>query len=290
MHFLLPIFETIKIKPMIDQKLQVAQARKFRDQHFSKKLLVLPNVWDLLSAKLVKKAGFESLATASVATALSNGYADGERIPFSELLNIVKKISSSVDLPLSVDLERGFAGNIQQLKHNIQSLIEHGGIGINIEDSRPDNKTLNEITDQCRKIEAIRETALTCGVPIVINARTDLFLLKTEENPMPKAIERAKAFKAAGADCVYPILINKYDDIAHFVNETEMPVNVLLLKPISDLGHLEKIGVSRVSVGPYFLNHALSAMKSVAEGLLRKDSSAFFGRELLSREYLNELI
>ena len=275
---------------MIDQKIQAAKARKFREQHFSKKLLVLPNVWDLLSAKLVQKAGFESLATASVATALANGYADGEKIPFSELLNIVKKISSSVDLPLSVDLERGFAGNIQQLRDNIKVLIEHGAIGINIEDSHADHQNLNEIKDQCRKVEAVRETAISCGVPIVINARTDIFLIKPEENALRIAIERCKFFETAGADCVYPILINTYEDITRFVEEVKLPVNVLLLKPISDMEHLEKIGVSRVSLGPYFLNHALTAMKSVAEGLMKNDSSAFFGRELLSREYLNQLI
>lgn len=284
------IFEMMKINPMTDQKKQAEKAERFRNQHLAKKLLVLPNIWDLLSAKLVQKTGFESIATASVATALSNGYADGEQIPFQELLKIVKSISSTVDLPLSVDLERGFAGNIQQLKDNIEMLIDHGGIGINIEDSQADHKTLNEIADQCRKIEAVRETAITCGVPIVINARTDIFLLKTEDNAVIKSIKRCKSFKMAGADCVYPILISGYDDIARFVEEVEMPVNVLLLKPISDLEHLEKIGVARVSLGPYFLNHALTAMKSVAEGLLSNDSSAFFGRELLSRQYLDELV
>ena len=275
---------------MENQKTQAAKAKTFRDQHLDKKLLVLPNIWDLLSAKLVQKAGFESIATASVATALSNGYADGEKIPFSELLGIVKKISSSVNLPLSVDLERGFAGNIRQLKDNIKAIIEHGGIGINLEDSRADHQNLNEITEQCRRIEAVRETAINCCVPIVINARTDIFLLKTEQNALSQAIERCKSFKAAGADCVYSILINRYDDIARFVEEVKIPVNVLLLKPISDLEQLEKIGVARVSVGPYFLNHALTAMESVAEGLLRNDSSVFFSRELLSREFLDELI
>ena len=275
---------------MENQKTQAEKAKTFRDQHLDKKLLVLPNIWDLLSAKLVQKAGFESIATASVATALSNGYADGEKIPFSELLGIVKKISSSVNLPLSVDLERGFAGNIRQLKDNIKAIIEHGGIGINLEDSRADHQNLNEITEQCRRIEAVRETAINCCVPIVINARTDIFLLKTEQNALSQAIERCKSFKAAGADCVYPILINRYDDIARFVEEVKIPVNVLLLKPISDLEQLEKIGVARVSVGPYFLNHALTVMKSVAEGLLRNDSSVFFSRELLSREFLDELI
>jgi 2-methylisocitrate lyase-like PEP mutase family enzyme len=275
---------------MVNQKIQAAKAEQFRAQHLAEKLLVLPNIWDAISAKLMKQVGFPSVATASVATALSNGYPDGENIPFPELLNIVNKISSSVDLPLTVDIERGFADTQEQLKDNIRLLIDNGAIGINIEDSLPDHKGLTNIEHQCRKIEAIRETGIHCGVPIVINARTDIFLLRIEENAVTNAIERARSFKAAGADCVYPILINKYDDIARFVEEVEMPMNVLLLKSISDLQHLEKIGVARVTLGPYFLNHALTAMKAVAEGLIKYDSSAFFGRDLLSREYLDQLV
>jgi 2-methylisocitrate lyase-like PEP mutase family enzyme len=275
---------------MINQKIQAAKAEQFRAQHLADKLLVLPNIWDSLGAKLMKQVGFPSVATASVATALANGYLDGERIPFSELLAIVYKISSSVDLPLSVDMERGFAGSIADLKENIRLLIESGAIGINIEDSHTDHQGLTKIEDQCRKIEAIRETAIQCGVPLVINARTDIFLLKMEKNPMTQAIERARSFKTAGADCIYPITISRYDDIVHFVEEVEMPTNVLLLKPISDLQYLEKIGVARVSLGPYFLNHALTALKAVAEGLIRNDSSVFFSRDLLSREYLDQMV
>ena len=107
---------------------------------------------------------------------------------------------------------------------------------------------------------------------------------------MTDAMERAHSYKKAGADCIYPIMINKYDDIARFVDEVAMPVNVALLKPISDLQHLEKIGVARVSIGPSLLNHVLSTMKTVAEGLMKYDSSAFFGRDLLPRDYLNLLV
>jgi 2-methylisocitrate lyase-like PEP mutase family enzyme len=275
---------------MVNQKIQAEKAERFRAQHLDEKLLILPNIWDSLGAKLIQQLGFQSVATASVATALSNGYRDGEQIPFTELLTVVHKISSAVDLPLTVDIERGFADTIPQLSENIRLLIEHGAVGINIEDSHPDHKGLNSIDDQCRIIEAIRETSIQCGVPLVINARTDTIFLKIGTDPMTEAIERARAFKKSGADCVYPIMINRYDDITRFVEEVKMPVNVVLLKPISDLQHLENIGVARVSVGPSLLNHVLTIMKTVAEGLMKYDSSAFFGRDLLPREYLNQLV
>jgi 2-methylisocitrate lyase-like PEP mutase family enzyme len=275
---------------MTKQGIQSAKAERFRAQHRSGKLLILPNIWDAMGARLMELAGYPSVATASVATAVSNGYADGENIPFVKLLNIVDKIASTVDLPVTVDVERGFADNTKQLKENIKLLIENGGVGINLEDSKPDHKGLYSIDDQCRKIDAVRETGIQSGVPIVINARSDIFLLKTEEDPVGQAIERGKAFRTAGADCFYPILIRNYEDISKIVEEVEIPVNVNLLKPISDLRRLEKIGVARGSVGPQLLYHVLTTMREVAEGLLQYDSSLFFGRELVSREFLDRLV
>ncbi len=155
---------------MTMQGMQSAKAERFRAQHHSGRLLILPNIWDSMGAKLMELAGYPSVATASVATAVSNGYADGENIPFAQLLNIVSQIVSAVDLPVTVDIERGFADNIKQLKENIKLLIENGGVGINLEDSEPDHKGLYNIDDQCRKIEAVRETGIQSDVPIVINA------------------------------------------------------------------------------------------------------------------------
>ena len=274
---------------MIIQSSQAAKAEIFRSQHLSGKLLVLPNIWDALGARLLQKTGFKSVATASVATALSNGYLDGEKIPFVELLKIVNQIATAVPLPVTVDIERGFADSILKLKENIRRLIENGAIGINIEDSIPDHQGLYSIEEQCHKIEGIREAAIQCGVPIVINARTDVFL-QNQENAMARAVERGRAFKLAGADCFYPIVLNNYDDLSHILAKVEMPINVLLSKPVSDLKQLEKIGVARVSLGPNLLNHVLTTMKHILDGLLQYDTTAFFGRELSPREYLNSLV
>lgn len=275
---------------MIAQSSQAAKADLFRRQHLSGKLLILPNIWDSLGARLLQKVGFKSVATASVATALSNGYLDGEKIPFIELLKIVNQIASAVPLPVTVDIERGFADSILKLKENIRLLIENGAVGINIEDSFPNRQGLYTVEEQCHKIEGIREAGIQYGVPIVINARTDVFLQNTHENAMTEAIERGRAFKLAGADCFYPIVLNSYDELSHIIAKVEMPINVLLSKPVSDLKQLEKIGVARVSVGPNLLNQVLTTMKHVADGLLQYDTTAFFSRELLSREYLNSLV
>jgi 2-methylisocitrate lyase-like PEP mutase family enzyme len=271
------------------QEKQAAKAEIFRHQHLDKKLLILPNIWDTMGARLMEITGFPSVATASVSVAISNGFADGENIPFDQLLTVVRKISESVNLPVTVDMERGYAESISQLKENIHLLIEHGAVGINLEDSRPDHKSLCNTDEQCRKIEAVRETGVQTGVPIVINARTDCFFLKITD-AFTQAVQRAMAYKSAGADCVYPILMNNYDEISQFISSVNMPVNVVLLKPVSDLKRLEEIGVARVSVGPQLLNHVLSTMKQVAEGLLHYDTTVFFGRELLPRDFLDRLV
>jgi 2-methylisocitrate lyase-like PEP mutase family enzyme len=269
---------------------QNSKAEDLRSQHHSDKLLILPNIWEPLGAKLLELTGYPSIATASVSTALANGFVDGERISFAELMGVVKKISSAVHIPVTVDIERGYAKSIMELKENIRLLIESGGVGINIEDSLPDQSGFYPIEDQCKKIEAVRETGIKYGVSIVINARTDIFLFKKDENAAERAIERIKAYKKAGADCAYPILINNYEDIKRVVQAVEMPVNVNLLKPIADLEQLKKIGVARVSVGPQFLNHVLSYMKQLAEELKQLNTTTFFDRQLLSREFMNRLV
>jgi 2-methylisocitrate lyase-like PEP mutase family enzyme len=275
---------------MVTQLTQADKAELFRNQHHSGKLLILPNIWDLLGAKLMEKAGYHSIATASVATALSNGFQDGEKIPFMHLLKTVARITAAVSLPLTVDIERGFADSLLLLKENIRLLIENGAVGLNIEDSHADHKGLYKLDEQCRKIEAIREVGIQCGVPIVINARTDIFLQKTENNAIGQAIERGRAYKAAGADCFYPIVMNDYAEIFLLIKEVSMPVNVLLSKATADLKKLEEIGVARVSLGPGLLNHALTAMKQIADELLHYNTTAFLSRELLPREFMDSLV
>jgi 2-methylisocitrate lyase-like PEP mutase family enzyme len=275
---------------MITGLTQADKAILFRNQHHSGKILILPNIWDQLGAKILEKAGYPSIATASVATALTNGYQDGEKIPFARLLKTVARITSAVSLPLTVDIERGFADSLFLLKENIRLLIENGAVGINIEDSHADHKGLFKIVEQCRKIEAIREVGIQCGVSIVINARTDIFLLKTEKDAFSQAIERGLAYKAAGADCFYPIVMNNYEDISLLVKQVAMPVNVLLSKSTPDLNKLNEIGVARVSLGPGLLNHALSTMNQIAEELLHYNTTTFLNHGLLSRDFMDSLV
>ncbi|MEN0057188.1 MAG: isocitrate lyase/phosphoenolpyruvate mutase family protein [Mucilaginibacter sp.] len=269
---------------------QKEKAELFLQQHTADKLLILPNVWDTLSAKLVSTVGFPSLATASIGMALANGYPDGEHIPFKHLTSVVSGITASVDLPVSVDLERGFSENLSELKDNVKKLLDAGAVGLNIEDGVDHGKEITPIAEQCLKIEAIREAGIQYGVPVVINARTDLFFQPQQNDTIDKVIERAKAYRSAGADCFFPILISNYLHIARLVEEADIPVSVILFGMIRDLRKLENLGVARVSVGPALIIQAITKMKNIAEGLLDYNSDELFAQQGVPFEYLSNLI
>jgi 2-methylisocitrate lyase-like PEP mutase family enzyme len=269
---------------------QKEKAELFRAQHTAEKLLVLTNIWDPLSAKLIAALGYPSLATASVAMALANGYPDGEHIPYTLLIEQIKRITTSVDLPVSVDLERGFAEDVSQLKDNIKMLLDAGAIGLNIEDSAGHGKVMTPVAEQCRKIEAIREAGIQYGVPVMINARTDFFFQPAQSDTLSLVIERARAYQLAGADCFYPIMISSYHDIAALQEAVDIPLNILLFGPVRDMKELEGLGVSRISVGPGLMKVALSKMKNACEGLLNYQSDEFFEEGQLSFEFMMGLI
>lgn len=270
--------------------LQSRKADLFRQQHAESKLLLLPNVWDTLTARLIASLGFPSLATASAAIAATNGYPDGEHIPLNRLLELVSDITGAVGLPVSVDFERGYSNNPDDLKENIRRLLDAGAIGINIEDGLPDRKGLLSIYDQCKKIELIRNTASSYGVDLVINARTDLYLQRTETDLAASAIQRGKAYHQAGADCFYPILMNSYKDIEELIDELPGPVNILLTKPVGDLRKLEDLGVKRVSLGPGMLKYMLTRTRSMAEGLRNYNTDEFFEEEPITNDFLASLV
>ncbi|MDQ2658194.1 MAG: isocitrate lyase/phosphoenolpyruvate mutase family protein, partial [Bacteroidota bacterium] len=192
---------------------QAAKAESFRQQHHEKKILILPNVWDTISARLISSSGFPSLATASFSVAAANGYLDGEKIPFDKLLHVVREITSAVDAPVSVDFERGYCSDLPTLADNVRRLLDAGAIGINIEDRAASGKELYSVDEQCRKLDTIRETAIKHGVNIFINARTDAYLLKIDNNFMDETIRRGKAYQNAGADGFYPVLVDNYTHI-----------------------------------------------------------------------------
>lgn len=269
------------------------KANLFKSLHHNDKILVLPNVWDPLGARLLESLGYNAVATASASIAFSNGYADGENIPLKDLISILKKIVESVKIPVTADIESGYASNIIMLEENIKQLIDTGISGINIEDSLHDDSNMVSVKTQCEKINCIRNTAIKMGVSIFINARTDVYIkanhLSAEEK-LSEAIQRGKAYKYAGADGFYPIVLKEKESMKNIVQEVGLPLNILLIPGIPDFEILQTIGIARVSLGPGFLKIAINAMKNIAEKLLHYAGIQEVMENPITSDYLVKLI
>jgi 2-methylisocitrate lyase-like PEP mutase family enzyme len=273
---------------------QREKAEQFYNLHHSNKLLVLPNIWDCLGAMLLEDLGYQAVATASASIAYSNGCDDGQNILFDDLLMLLKKIVNAVNVPVTADIESGYSENDIQLEKNIKQLIATGIAGINIEDSDKKAKSLLSAATQCERIKRIKKVSEEMNVPLFVNARTDVYIYKKDfdqpELVLEETIKRGEAYKAAGADCFYPITMQKEDDIRETVTQLQMPVNILLMPGIPELNVLQRIGVARVSLGPGFLKTAIRAMKNLAVKLKSNNGLAEITENEITSDYLKGLV
>ena len=216
---------------------QNAKADALRQLHLKPPILVLPNAWDVASAKkLAALPGCRALATTSAAVARSIGWEDGEQAPAEEMLQANERIAAAVDLPVTGDLERGYGDPVGTARHAWGA----GLVGINFEDSTGDG--LVPVDEQVALIQAVRD-----AVPeLVINARVDVFL--REEGGVEEAVERGNAYLAAGADCVYPIFcpVATIADLARLI---EGPINVVVIPGTPEPLELQELGVARKTWG-----------------------------------------
>ncbi|MBS1628756.1 MAG: isocitrate lyase/phosphoenolpyruvate mutase family protein [Bacteroidetes bacterium] len=274
-------------------RLQREQEQQFHRLHHSSETLILPNIWDPLGALLLAEIGYPAVATSSAAIAWSQGYPDGERIPFNDLLGILKRIVDCVQIPVSADIERAYAGSEHQLREHIRLLLDTGIAGINYEDSQHDQPALIEVDEQCRQIEIIRETALKCGSELFINARIDVYIKAAErsrEEQLAEALKRGKAYRDAGADGLYPIILNDEFHIKMLVQETNLPFNITLLPGGPGPQQLAQWGVARLSLASGFLKSSIASLKHIAEGLIQHQDETWAMHQMASADYLRHLV
>ncbi|WP_148041855.1 isocitrate lyase/PEP mutase family protein [Hanamia caeni] len=265
----------------------------FYQLHHNSEILVLPNIWNPLGALLLQDLGFKAVATASASIACSNGYQDGEKYPFNELVLLLKRITQSVSIPVTADVERGYAKNNIELKENIKRLVDTGILGINFEDSKHEEQKLVAKEEQAERIHLIKNTASEMGSSLFINARTDVFLKQnnlSKEEKLNEAIQRGKLYKSAGADGLYPIFLKEQQSIKSIIDEVQLPINILMLPGIPGFAALKEIGVARVSLGPGFLKYAINSMKDVANKLLNYQGMEEITNNPATSDYLNKLI
>src|SRR5437879_8234736 len=228
-------------------KSQEEKAEDFRALHHGKRILVLPNAWDVPSARVFEDAGFPAVATSSAGMLVSLGYPDGEVINRQEFVSAVGRIARVLSVPLSADIVAGFGKTSKEVLATVKAILKAGAIGVNIEDFIHATKKLYPVERQIENVKAIRKLAETTGVPLVINARTDAlrFAEGDEEARVKEAVRRATAYRDAGADCVYPMGLTDQASIAAFVLALDFPVNVMVRKGLPGISELERLGVAR---------------------------------------------
>ncbi len=247
---------------------QEEKAEKLRALHLGDQPLVLVNVWDVAGAKIIEELGFPAAATASAAISASLGFEDNEEIGRDEMLAVVKRIASAVDIPVTADLEAGYGPTVEDAIATARGAIEAGAVGLNFEDSaHKDTSVLYDAELQTSRIRAIRETGAQLGVPLVINARTDVFFRTElpEEEKFRESVRRAKIYLKAGADCIYVLGPTDEDMIARLAKAVPAPLNMLALPDAPPIARMAELGVKRISYGPRPMRLAMTAFREAAQ-------------------------
>jgi 2-methylisocitrate lyase-like PEP mutase family enzyme len=244
---------------------QREQAELFRSHHLAPPVLVLPNVWDVASAVVVAGTpGARALATTSGGVAWSRGYPDGEVILRDEMLEEVRRIAAAVDLPVTADLEGGY-GNPGE---TARLAIEAGAVGLNLEDGIR-HEVLRPVEEQVESIQAVVAAGEEAGVPLVVNARTDPFLVGagSPEEQVETAIERLNAYLEAGADCGFAAGAREPEVIERLTREVRGPVSIFAGPGSPTVAELESLGVARISIATGAARAAYSLVSAIAEEL-----------------------
>ena len=248
-------------------------AEKFHALHRKNEILVLPNAWDCVSAKVFENKGFPAVATSSAAIAWANGYMDGEKTPPEVMVSSIRQIAQSINLPLTADIEGGyFRDNLQLFKQFIESVIDAGAIGINLEDGYGHSNKLNDLSYQKDEIKAVKSIGKEKGVDLFLNARTDAMLLPEDiEIKIQLCIEKAAAFKEAGADGVFIPFVQDIETVKTLKENIQLPLNILVNKELR-IADLKQIGVNRVSVGARPMMATINLLNKIAEELTKETS------------------
>jgi len=270
---------------------QAERAEDFRALHRKGRILVLPNAWDVASARVFENAGFPAVATSSAGMMVSLGYPDGEVIGRNEFVKAVSRIAKLLTLPLSVDVVAGFGETPDEVVATVRDVIKAGAVGVNIEDFIHAEKRLFPVEMQIEKVKAVKRLGESMKVPIVINARTDaLRYLGGDDNAkLKEAIRRASAYRDAGADCVYPMGLVDPTLISTFVKAVRFPTNVMVRKGLPPVKDLERLGVARISFGPSASYAAMGLLKRISREVLENGTYDSLLDGSISYDELNSL-
>jgi 2-methylisocitrate lyase-like PEP mutase family enzyme len=250
-------------------------ARQFLALHDRRKTLLLPNAWDVASARIFEEAGFPAVGTSSAGVAFALGYPDGQKISRREMLAVVHRIAEAVHIPVTADVEAGYGAKPEDVAETAREVLAAGAVGMNLEDTvddRPD--VLADMSLQKEKIRAVVEASARAGVPFVLNARTDVFLagIGPAETRLARSVERLNAYRDAGAQCLFAPGVKDKETIGQLASGVRGPLNILATAGTPPVADLEKLGVARVSVGSGPMRASLGLIARIARQLREEGS------------------
>ncbi|MDX5445554.1 MAG: isocitrate lyase/phosphoenolpyruvate mutase family protein [Zoogloeaceae bacterium] len=258
---------------------QRQRAHDFMALHHAGQALVLANAWDAASARLFELAGARAIGTSSAGIAFSRGYADGERIPRNEMIDVVRRMVASVKLPVSVDIEAGYGNTREEVLDTVRAVLDAGAIGVNLEDAPADRPgELRELDEQVKLVDAVCELGAKAGIGLFLNARTDVFWLKLgdPDKRLHATLERVRAYSGAGASGVFVPGATDAPTIKALVKGVPCPLNVLAGPGGLDAAALSALGVARVSVGSAPMRAIMAASRRLGEGLANGQFAPLF--------------
>lgn len=249
---------------------QKSRAIAFRAMHRRAKILLLPNAWDVISARLFEGGGLRSDRDHQCGHCVYAGYPDGEKISRAEMLARGGRIARVVKVPVTADVEAGYGPRPEDAARTASEVIAAGAVGMNLEDGTKDPlHPLVEVSLHVERIHALREAALKSGVLLVLNARTDVYLAKVgdPEKRYDEAVRRMFAYRDAGADCMFLPGVTDSATIERIVRDLKCPVNILAGPGSPTVPELEKLGVARVSLGSGPMRATLGLVRRMAAEL-----------------------
>ena len=276
----------------MDRAEQKRRAEGFLALHRGPRILVLGNVWDVASAVVFEQAGFAALGTSSAGIAYAHGHPDDEGMPREVMIDAVRAIAARVNIPVSADMLTGYGATPEAVAETCRRVLEAGVIGVNLEDSAPGGgRALADAVLQREKLRTVRAMADAYGVPLVVNARTDSYWLKLGDasTSLRTSIERANAYREAGADCLFVPGALDPATIRTLVREIDGPVNILAMPGCPPVAELEQLGVRRVSQGSGPARAAIRTAQTIARELLDRGTYSSYHDAAVSYPDANAL-
>jgi 2-methylisocitrate lyase-like PEP mutase family enzyme len=255
----------------MDIRTQNQKAEQLRKLHRGPRILVLPNAWDVASARVLEELGYPAIATTSAGVAFALGYPDGQRISRDEMLEVVARIARAVHIPVTADMEAGYGTTVRDMEETAKAVVAAGAAGMNLEDvTGSDESSHVDTALQVDKIRAIYKASASLGVPLVVNARTDVYLMPIgpAETRFQRTVERLSAYHEAGADSLFAPGVHDAETIAKLAKAVHGPLNILATTGSPSISELEKMGVARVSVGSALMRATLGLVQRVGKELM----------------------